>query len=112
MDIDEEFFEYLSTKGFNERWFFLASVQNLLLYVVNGFSNEKVSGMVGLEKEYVQAACKEFLEFDGWEEDLDYSPLYKHKNDLLTNEKECAIIEKYIDYRKELDGYYERDTVA
>jgi hypothetical protein len=112
MNLDEEFFEYLKKKGFSERWFFLASLQNLLLYVANGFSNETVSKMVSLEKKYVQVACREFLGFDGWEEDLDYSPLYRSRNDLLTNEEERVIMDKYIEYRKELDDYYERDEVT
>ena len=115
MNIDEKFFEYLTKKGFNERWFYLASVQNLLLYVMNGFSNKNVSDIIGLEEEYIQKVCQYFLGFDGWEEDLDYSPWYKYKNDLLTKEENSDIIvvcEKYQDYKKELDDYYERDKVT
>jgi transposase len=112
MNLDDEFFEYLKRKGFNERWFFMASVQNLLLYVANGFSNRKVAKMVGLEEKYIQGACREFLDFDGWKDDLDYSPLYRSRNDLLTNEEERAIMDRYIEYRKELDDYYERDEVT
>jgi len=112
MKIDEEFFEYLKQKGFSARWFFLASVQNLLLFVVSGFSNKFVSDMVGLDEEYVKMACRNFLGFDGWEENLSYSPWYKFKNDDLTNLEECDIIQRYIEYRKELDEYYERDEIA
>lgn len=115
MEIDEKFFEYLKQKGFNERWFFLASVQNLLLYVINGFSNKNVASMVGLDEKYIQGACETFLEFSGWEEDLDYSPWYKYKSKLLTKEENSDIIricEKYEDYRKELDEFYERDEIT
>ena len=115
MNFDEEFFEYLTKKGFNERWFFLASLQNLFLYVVNGFSNEHVASMVNLEKEYVEIAAQDFLGFPGWEDDLDYSPWYKYKNNLLTKEENSDIIEiceRYQDYREELDGYYERENTS
>lgn len=112
-NIDDEFFNYLEGKGFNERWFYLASLQNLFLYVVNGFSNENTAIMTGLcDADYVKIACQEFLGFDGWEEDLDYSPLFKHRNNSLTNEKESDIIKRYIEYRKELDDFYDRDEVA
>lgn len=114
-ELDYKFFDYLKEKGFNERWFLLASVQNLLLYVASGFSNEKVADMIGLDKKYVDVVCKKFLEFEGWEEDLDYSPWYKYKNDLLTIEENYDIMvvcQKYADYRKELDDYYERDEIA
>ena len=115
IDLDDKFFEYLTEKGFDERWFFLASVQNLLLYVINGFSNKKVSDMVGMEEVYVQRACNHFLGFSGWEDDLDYSPWHKFKNDLLTLEENSDIIavcERYKNYRKELDDYYDRDSVT
>ena len=115
MDLDEKFFEYLKIRGFDERWFYLASLQNLLLYVISGFSNKYVAGMVGLGEEYVQIACQNFLGFDGWEEDLTYSPWYKYKNELLTKEEDYDIIkicERYKEYRKELDDYYDRDEVA
>jgi hypothetical protein len=112
MDIDEKFFEYLIQKGFNKRWFFLASVQNLLLFVVSGFSNEMVASMVGLDKEYVSMAAENFLGFSGWEENLTYSPWYKYKNNHLTKEKDSDIIvicERYKEYRKELDDYYDKE---
>lgn len=114
-DLDEKFFEYLKEKGFSENWFFLASVQNLLLYAVSGFSNKTVAVMVGLDEEYVEKACQSFLGFDGWEEDLDYNPWYKYKKDLLTEEENSDIIMiclRYKTYRKELDDYYERDEIA
>ena len=114
-ELDEKFFEYLKEKGFNERWFFLASIQNLLLYVISGFSNEKVADMVGLDVEYVQMACENFLDFKGWDEDLNYSPWYKYKNNLLTIDDKAVIIDvciRYETYRKELDDYYERDEIA
>jgi hypothetical protein len=112
MNLDEQFFEHLSNKGFSERWFYLSSVQNLLLYVVNGFSNETVATMIGLDSQYVRIVCESFLDFSGWEEDLDYSPLFRSKEDLLTNQQERDIMDKYGEYRKELDGYYERDEIA
>lgn len=115
MNMDEKFFEYLTQRGFNARWFFLASLQNLLLFVVSGFTNEKISSMTALDKEYVELACENFLGFKGWEEELDYSPWYKYKNNLLTKEEDYDIIdicERYKIYRKELDGYYERDEIA
>lgn len=115
MNFDEEFFTYLKAKGFNERWFFLASLQNLFLYVINGFSNDHVASMVGLDKEYVEIACQDFLGFDGWEEDLTYSPWYKYRNNLLTKEENSDIIdicERYKEYKKELDDYYDSDEVA
>lgn len=115
MELDEKFFEHVKEKGFSKRWFFLASIQNLLLYVMSGFSNSKVADMVGLEEKYVEIACKNFLGFDGWEEDLGYSPWYKYQNSLLTNEENYDIIEvcvAYKNYRKELDDYYERDEIT
>ena len=115
VDLDAKFFAYLTEKGFDERWFFYASVQNLLLYVVNGFCNENVAVMVGMEEVYVMLTCQHFLGFDGWKEDLDYSPWYRYKNSLLTNEEESDIIkvcEKYKEYKKELEDYYDRDTLA
>ena len=114
-DLDAKFFAYLTEKGFNERWFFLASVQNLLLYVINGFSNSMVADMIGMEEVYVKMSCMHFLDFSGWEKDLDYSPWYKYKNNLLTKEENSDIIkvcEKYKDYRKELDDYYDRDEIT
>ena len=115
VDLDAKFFAYLTEKGFDEKWFFYASIQNLLLYVVNGFSNENVGAMVGLDVKYVEGVCQKVLNFSGWEEDLDYSPWYKYKNNLLTNEENSDIItmcEIYSEYRKELESYYDRDKVA
>lgn len=114
-ELDKEFFEYLTTKGFNERWFFLASVQNLLLYIVSGFSNNKIADMIGMEEMYVKMSSKHFLGFEGWEEDLDYSPWHKFKNDLLTIEENSDILSicmRYKNYRKELDDYYDRDEIT
>lgn len=114
-DLDEKFFEYVNEKGFNERWFFLASVQNLLLYVASGFSNDKVGTMIGLDETYVRKVCEHFLGFGGWEKDLDYSPWHKFRNDLLTLEENSDIIavcERYKNYRKELDDYYDRDEIT
>jgi len=112
MDLDEKFFEYLTEKGFNERWFYLASLQNLLLFVVSGFPNNIVASMTGLGEEYVEIACQNFLGFSGWEVDLNYSPWYKYKNNLLTKEEDSDIIEiceKYSKYRKELEEYYDNE---
>ncbi len=115
VDVDAKFFAYLTEKGFDEKWFFYASVQNLLLYVVSGFSNKNVSTMVGMEEVYVVKTCEYFLKFSGWEEDLDYSPWHKYKNDLLTKDDKAVIIdvcEKYKEYRKELEDYYDRDEIT
>jgi len=116
MTLDDDFFKYLKEKGFDERWLLLASMQGILLYVMSGFSNKTIAKMVsGLDETYIQAVCTMFLDFDGWEEDLDYNPWYLYKKDRLTEEGVYDIIsicKKYEKYRKELEDYYDRGTIT
>ena len=56
------------------------AVYDYVLLSVSGKSNEVISFLHSTDEEYIKSVCREFLEFDGWEVNLDISPIFIMKN--------------------------------
>lgn len=102
------------------------AVDPILKLCVGGRSNQSIAGYLGFEIKYVKESIQEFLEFDGWENDLDINPWYAYQKSphnqasftytiqVLTGLVSYdtiviaySICSKYDLIRKEIEKYYE-----
>lgn len=72
----------------------LMSNLEILVLCVNGFSNSSISEFLGIDEQIVSSAIKEYFNFDGFLEDLEFSPLYRYRkgDNLPENIKELCEI--------------------
>lgn len=100
------------------------AVDMILRDSVSGISNKKIAYKLNLDENYIKETLKEFLGFEGWEQDLDLNPWYVYRRTngeesygfeikTLTSATECGIIElmyniceRYERIRKEVDKIY------
>lgn len=52
------------------------AVEGILRYAVSGLSNKTIANKLELEEEILVEILSDFLLFDGWKEDLDFSPIF------------------------------------
>jgi hypothetical protein len=66
----------------------------ILLLCVSGVSNENVARNLEIDGEYVDCVIKDFLEFGGWEYNLDINPffIYNSHSQYDDYKSECSII--------------------
>lgn len=100
------------------------AVEPILHLCAEGRSNKYISRKVQLSQRHVKSVLSEFLEFEGWKEDLDISPLmvydsvdkdwYYYRTTIktvssLTSVKEISlsyrVCRKYRTIRKEITKY-------
>jgi|WetSurMetagenome_2_1015567.scaffolds.fasta_scaffold565000_2 hypothetical protein len=48
----------------------------ILLLCVSGMSNQSIAYNLNMDLDYINVSTKEFLEFNGWKEDLDLNPYF------------------------------------
>lgn len=118
--------------GWNRLWTFVEgfyppglankiSVESLLKLVVSGFSFKTIAKEKGIPLKTIRAYSEQYLEFYGWEKDLDFSPWRIYytgddyhfrkaltklgKDDILIERalKACKNFDKIL---KEIDAYY------
>lgn len=106
----------------------LVACDDILLLCVSGLSNDTIARETGMELEYITSVIKTFLEFDGWEHDLDINPFYRYNrckqyddyvfeigtiSSLVTSkEKETSycLCKRFDNLRKEVNYYYDSPT--
>lgn len=50
------------------------AVDEILLECVNGKCNNKIALELDFPADYIESVLKEFLNFSGWKDDIDFSP--------------------------------------
>lgn len=106
----------------------LVACDGTLLLCVSGLSNETISMQTGQDLIYVTSVIKTFLEFDGWEHDLDINPFFVYNKDkvyenyvinvgtvsVITTAKQketsYCLCKRFETIRKEVDIYYDSPT--
>ena len=53
----------------------MIAVEPILRHCVTGYSISKIVRYTLMQRKYVKATINEYFEFDGWDDDLDFSPL-------------------------------------
>jgi hypothetical protein len=61
----------------------LIAVKDILKLAVCGLSNTSIANHYDFDILYIQTVLKEFLDFEGWDTDLDFSPMLIYKNNTL-----------------------------
>lgn len=54
---------------------FLA-IEEIIKYCISGISNKTIALSLDISEELIKDILEKFLEFSGWEEDLDISPMF------------------------------------
>lgn len=103
----------------------LISVIEILKLSVQGYSNEKIARYSEDGIQYIIDVLAEFLDFTGWDSDLDFSPiaLYNKSKDFIRYQQEVKMISAitnesvinisyhicvtYFKYRKAIEKYYD-----
>lgn len=82
MDNMWEFIQYLYKKFYNiePRVVDYMAVYNILELCARGYSIRTISKMLKLPQKYIKPTIKEFLNFDGWKEDLDLDTYQRYKS--------------------------------
>ena len=126
-DVWKEFCEYVNTTlEIPKEILNLLAVNDILFACVVGLSNKTIANRFNLDIEYIKYTLKEFLDFEGWEYDLDLNAfnIYKRSNrdlnsfslfvdtlsSLVTKEtKEIlfGLCEKYEELFKKVEKYYD-----
>src|SRR3989304_2654743 len=60
----------------------LVSVSNILLLCVSGFSITEIADRYDFDESYVRWICNKYLGFEGWKENLGFSPWYYYNKKL------------------------------
>jgi hypothetical protein len=106
----------------------LVACDDILLLSVSVLSNETISNQTGYDLIYVTSVIKTFLEFDGWEHDLDINPFFVYNKDktydfyainvttvsaiTTAKQKETSycLCKRFDNLRKEVNNYYDCPT--
>lgn len=121
------FVEYVtSTYGITKEILDYIAVNDILLCCATGLSNSTIANKYSNNTNYIKDVLNEFLNFSGWEYDLDINTYYVYDTagenpdsfkmmiNLLTPllnddeiEKAFNICKKYKEIKKRIDEYYE-----
>lgn len=102
------------------------AVQRILLLCASGMSNKSISKQLDMTEHYIEDVLNEFIDFGGWDEDLDLNPWFIYKQDihnqsafetkirvltdLIKNDiivQAYYVCSKYNYIRKQVEEYYE-----
>lgn len=66
---------YMNKHGIPEVVVDMIAVEPILRHCVTGYSTSKIVRYTLMQRKYVKATINEYFEFDGWTDDLDFSPI-------------------------------------
>jgi hypothetical protein len=87
------------------------AVYDIIRLVVSGTSNRDISEILNETEDYIESVVLEFLEFSGYKENLDFSPILQYQR-LINKGKQYPFFpqcEKFLEIKRRVDLYYERN---
>jgi hypothetical protein len=66
---------YMNKHGIPEVVVDMIAVEPILRHCVTGYSISKIVRYTLMQRKYVKTVLNEYFEFDGWTDDLDFSPI-------------------------------------
>jgi|WetSurMetagenome_2_1015567.scaffolds.fasta_scaffold271736_2 hypothetical protein len=87
------------------------AVYDIIRLVVSGTSNRDIADILYESEDYVESVTLEFLDFSGYKENLDFSPILQYQR-LINRGKQYPFFsqcERFLDIKRKVDDYYARN---
>lgn len=87
------------------------AVYDIIRLVVSGTSNRDIAEILNESEDYIESVSLEFLDFSGYKENLDFSPILQYKR-LLNRGKQYPFFvqcEKFVEIKTKVEEYYGRN---
>ena len=72
---------YMESFGISPELVDLMASNEILLMCVSGSSNSSISRILNIDEESINEIISTIFDFDGWKEDLDFSPFHIYEQD-------------------------------